>query len=357
MVEKIGAVMVIGGGVGGIQAALDLAESGYFVYLVDSSPTIGGVMAQLDKTFPTNDCSMCILSPKLVECGRHLNIEIISNAEIRKVEGEAGNFRVELVKKARYVDPSKCTGCGECAKHCPVRAIDTFNEGLSRRAAIYIKYPQAVPRAFVIDREKCIGCGLCERVCLAGAIKYTDEDQAEGVNVGAIILCPGYELFDARQVFNYGYSRYPNVVTSIEFERILSASGPYKGYLLRPSDRDIPEKIAFIQCVGSRDITYNRGYCSSVCCTYAIKEAIIAKEHSPVGLDVTIFYMDMRTYGKGFDRYYQRAKDEYGIKFVRSKVYEVKGVDTTGDLILRYTGEDGRVFEDRFDLVVLSVGF
>ena len=196
--NKIGAVLVAGGGIGGMQASIDLAESGYLVYLVDSSSTIGGVMAQLDKTFPTNDCSMCILSPKLVECGRHLNINVLTNTEIKGIEGEAGDFQVALAKKPRYIDIEKCTGCGECAKHCPTRGINSFNQGLSKRAAVYIKYPQAVPLAFVIDREKCIGCGLCEKVCLAGAVKYKDEEEGDSINVGSVILSPGYELFNAR---------------------------------------------------------------------------------------------------------------------------------------------------------------
>ncbi|MBC8275404.1 MAG: CoB--CoM heterodisulfide reductase iron-sulfur subunit A family protein, partial [Chloroflexi bacterium] len=346
---------MVGGGIGGIQASLDLAESGYLVYLVDSTSSIGGVMAQLDKTFPTNDCSMCILSPKLVECGRHLNINVLTNTEIKGVEGEAGDFQITLAKKPRYIDVEKCTGCGECAKHCPTRGISSFNQGLSRRAAIYIKYPQAVPLAYMIDKEKCIGCGLCEKVCLAGAVRYTDEEESDTINVGSIILCPGYELFDAGAYYDYGYARYPNVVTSLEFERILSASGPYQGNLLRPSDRDIPEKIAFIQCVGSRDA--HNPYCSSVCCTYAIKEAMIAKEHSAVPVDVTIFFMDMRTYGKDFDRYYERAKVESQIGFIRAKVHDIEERDGTGDLVVKFAAEDGGIRTEDFNLVVLSVGF
>jgi len=355
MGEKVGAVLVVGGGIGGIQASLDLAEMGYFVHLVDSSPVIGGIMAQLDKTFPTNDCSMCILSPKLVECGRHLNINLITNAEVKGIEGEAGDFLVTITKKARYIDVEKCTGCGECSKHCPVRSIDQFNQGLGRRSAIYVPFPQAVPRAFVIDKDKCIGCGLCEKVCLAGAVKYADEDQIDTLNVGAVILCPGYELCDMGAFYQYGYTRYPNVVTGLEFERMLSASGPFKGHLLRPSDREIPERVAFIQCVGSRDSKHP--YCSSVCCTYAVKESIVAKEHAPIDLKETIFFMDMRTYGKDFDKYYNRAKDEYGIRFVRSKVFEVEEKDGTGNLTIKYLTEDNKLMSEEFELVVLSSGF
>jgi len=229
---KIGAVLVVGGGIGGVQASLDLAESGYLVYLVDTSPSIGGVMAQLDKTFPTNDCAACILSPKLVECGRHLNINLLTNAEVKGIEGEAGNFQVEVSTKPRYIDAEKCTGCGECAKHCPARAISEYDQGLRQRTAIYVTYAQAVPRTYVIDREKCIGCGLCEKMCIAGAVKYVDKEEIEILNVGAVVLCPGYELCDPKPYYEFGYSRYPNVVTSLEFERLLSATGPYKGICL-----------------------------------------------------------------------------------------------------------------------------
>ncbi len=351
----VGAVMVVGGGIGGMQASLDLAEAGFLVYLVDNSPTIGGYMAQLDKTFPTNDCSMCIMSPKLVECGRHINVRIISNSEVESVEGEPGNFKVTLIRRPRYIDEEKCTGCGECGKHCPVSATDVYNEGLSRRAAVYIKYAQAIPKVFVIDREQCIGCGLCEKVCLAKAVNYGDQERKETIEVGSIILSPGYEVFDAAGRPEFGYGVFDNVVTSIEFERLLSASGPYRGHLLRPSDGTIPEKIAFIQCVGSRDATCGNDYCSSICCMYATKEAIIAKEH--VGfVKPTIFYMDLRAYGKGFDLYYERARDEYGVRFIRCMVSRIRERFKTRDLVITYIDEAGEIREEEFNLVVLSVG-
>ena len=354
--DKTGAVLVIGGGIGGIQAALDLAESGFYVYLVEQSPAVGGVMAKLDKTFPTNDCSMCILSPKLVECGRHLNISIMTNAEVKDIKGKAGNFQVALAKKARYIDIDKCTGCGDCAKHCPVRTTNSFDEGLSNRAAVYVKYPQAVPRAYAIDREKCIGCGLCDKVCLAKAVQYSDKEEIQTINVGSVILCPGYGLPDVALMRNYGYGKYPNVVTSIEFERMLSASGPYQGELLRPSDRDIPQKIAFIQCVGSRDLNQGKGYCSGVCCTYAIKEAVVAKEHSHIPLDTAIFFMDMRTFGKGFEAYYERAMSEQGVRFIRCRPSMIEEIPETKNLRIKYETEDGKLTKEEFDLVVLSIG-
>ncbi|MEO0106486.1 MAG: 4Fe-4S binding protein, partial [candidate division WOR-3 bacterium] len=274
MNQKIGAVLVVGGGIGGIQSALDLANSGFKVYLIDSAPAIGGIMAMLDKTFPTNDCSMCIMAPKLVECARHLNIKIIPDAKIEGLSGDAGNFVVKVRKRARYVDTTKCTGCGECKKHCPIEIADRFNQGLTNRKSVYIEYPQAVPAVYAIDKNNCIGCGVCEKLCLAGAIKYKDNDLVEDINVGAIILSPGVDIFDPKVYTKFGYGIYKNVVTSLEFERILSASGPFSGHLLRPYEGKVPKKIAFVQCVGSRDPQVGKNYCSSVCCTYAIKEAI-----------------------------------------------------------------------------------
>ncbi len=353
--QKVGAVLVVGGGVAGIQASLDLADSGFKVYLIDQGSSIGGVMAQLDKTFPTNDCSMCILSPKLVATGRHPNITILTNAEIIGLDGEAGNFEVKLRKRSRYIIEDKCNGCGVCAQKCPIEAIDTYNEGLSNRSAIYVEYPQAVPLKYMIDREKCIGCGTCYEICKAKAIDYDQQDSEATLNVGSIILALGFETFDAKLKSEYGYGRYANVVTSIEFERILSASGPYGGLVLRASDGEIPKKIAFIQCVGSRDFQLGNNYCSAACCMYGMKEAVIAKEHTPSKLDCTIFYMDMRAYGKEFDAYYNRAKEEWGIKFVRSRVAGVTEDPKTGNLFVHYV-EDETPKTEEFDMVVLSIG-
>jgi len=358
--DKVGAVMVVGGGIAGIQASLDLAESGYKVYLVERSPAIGGTMAQLDKTFPTNDCSMCILSPKLVECARHRNIEVITYANVQDVNGEPGNFTVSVKKRARYVNEELCTGCGVCQEKCPSKAPSEFEQGLGLRKAIYVPYAQAVPNVPVIDRDICIyfqkgKCRACEMFCKAKAIDFTQTDQIVEIKVGAIILCPGFDEFDASIFTNYGYGIFPNVLTSIQFERLLSASGPFQGQLIRPSDKKPPQKIAWIQCVGSRDthIAAN-SYCSSVCCTYAIKEAMVAKEHSSIPLETAIFYIDIRTHGKGFERYYERAEKEQGVRFIRSRIHSVYQ-DSEGDLILRYVDEN-KIKEEKFCLLVLSVG-
>lgn len=353
--QKTGAVLVVGGGVAGVQAALDAADLGFKVYLVEQSSSIGGVMGQLDKTFPTNDCSMCILAPKLVEAGRHPNIILLTNANVEGLSGEPGNFKVEIKRKSRYINEEKCNGCGVCAQKCLVEAIDTYNKGLSDRSAIYIEFPQAVPLKYVIDREKCIGCGICKEICKAGAIEYEQEDSSATIRVGSIILAPGFETFNAALKTEYGYGRFPNVVTSIEFERILNASGPYGGIVLRPSDGEMPKKIAFIQCVGSRDAQLGNSYCSAACCMYSIKEAIITGEHVPTKVERAIFYMDIRSYGKEFDAYYNRAREEYGIRFVRSRVASIREDPLTNNLFLHYVESEEPKTEE-FDMVVLSVG-
>jgi heterodisulfide reductase subunit A len=360
--KKIGAVMVVGGGVTGIQAALDLANSGYFVYLIEKSGAIGGAMAQLDKTFPTDDCSMCIIAPKLVECGRNPNIRIMTLSEIAGVSGTAGNFTVTVKEQPRYVDLDRCISCGICADKCPKKVPDTYNAGTGWRKAVFLKYPQAVPLKYQIDSENCLqlkkagSCGLCETVCDAGAINFADTEKLHTFSVGALVLAPGFEPFDPESAGIWGFGKFPNVVTSLQLERYLSATGPTEGNLVRPSDGKPVRRIAFLQCVGSRDENKcGKGYCSSICCMAAIKEASLAKEQMP-GLAASIFYMDMRTHGKGFDRYYQKAKTELGVRFVRCRVHGIEPQGKTGDLRLRYINEQGRQVEEYYDLVVLSVG-
>ena len=545
-----GAVLVVGGGISGMQSALDLANSGLKVYLVENSPAIGGKMAQLDKTFPTNDCSMCIVSPKLVEVGRHRNIELLTHSELKELNGDAGNFTAKVVQHARYVDVDKCTGCGlcelvcpvthissfpfkaddepkkkklrakdkrlitceapveptaehawtftvddekcsqcgachraclqdaitwqkkenasidqekctgcgaclvacpekyqaitvsdapelekslgaaisersfrlkqsffkreskdcvrcglcaitcknvmkigalkmveegiqagvdicqvcgACVSHCPVDFLsmdkvtskvpqplyDDFNENLSLRKPVNIYYPQAVPRVPVIDEQSCVqlntgACGTCSTICGVGAIEYTHREIEKEISIGSVIFSPGIEVFDAKKRGEYGYGTYENVVTSIEFERLLSASGPTSGVVARPSDGAHPKKIAWIQCVGSRDHSCNRDYCSSVCCMYATKEAFIAREHDS-NIEPTIFFIDMRSFGKNFDEYITRA-EEKNVRLVRAMVSRVYEDPVTGNLELRYVDESGKKMTEDFDMVVLSVG-
>jgi heterodisulfide reductase subunit A len=348
--------LVIGGGIAGIQAALDLADNGIKVVVVESGPSIGGRMSQLDKTFPTMDCSMCIESPKMSEVGRHPNIELIRNAEVEKIEGEAGDFRVRIRQKNTMVT-NECTGCGDCVPVCPVAVPNEFDLGLTTRKAIYTPFPQAVPSKYVVDTAICLNspnvetCDKCVRACEPDCIDFNlPREVTCTVNVGSIIVTTGMKVLDPRALEEYGYGKYPDVMTSLEFERMLSANGPTEGELIKLSNGEVPKKIIFVQCVGSRD-TRNYEYCSRVCCTYSIKEALLAKDH--VGdLDITILYMDIRAYGKGFERFYERAVSE-GIRFLRgrpAKVYQ-----ENSDLKVRLEDTlEGDKKELEADLVVLA---
>ncbi len=357
----IGSVLVVGGGIGGIQASLDLANAGYLVHLVESKPAIGGVMSTLDKTFPTNDCSMCILSPKLVEVGRHKNIRIHSLCDIQAVEGEAGNFSITLRNRPRYIDTDKCIACGKCAEKCPKKVSNAFNQGLDNRKAAYVLYPQAVPLKYAIDPDHCIflkngKCRACEKFCPAGAVDFSQKETIDIVQVGAVILAPGFHPYDPSHLDRYGFGRLKNVVTSMQFERILSASGPFEGHLVRPSDHKEPRSIAWLQCIGSRDVREDsHPYCSSVCCMYAIKEAVIAKEHAPYDLDCAVFFMDMRTHGKEFERCYDTAKTKQGVRFVRSRIHTIAPA-ADDDVEVRYITEDGTIQTETFSMIVLSIG-
>ncbi|MEW6697615.1 MAG: FAD-dependent oxidoreductase [Bacillota bacterium] len=359
--KQIGAVLVVGGGISGMQSALDLAESGYRVYLVEKKPAIGGTMARLDKTFPTNDCAMCTMSPKLVDVGRHLNIEIITGAELVGLEGEPGNFKAKVLQQARCVSLEKCIGCGACAEECPVKVDDDFDGGLGKRKAVYKLYAQATPNAYAVDKNKCLkiknpkACGKCLKACPAGAIDHSMPDETLELAVGAVVLSPGFEPMDGNLREEFGWGRFPNVLTSLQFERLLSASGPTMGHLVRPSDHVEPKKIAFIQCAGSRDSAKGNDYCSAVCCMYATKHAIIAQEHEP-GLETKIFYMDVRAYGKDFEKYYDRARIQHDVKYEKAMISSVKEDPATKNLLVKYRNADGSFSEEEFDMVVLSVG-
>ncbi|MBI2859513.1 MAG: CoB--CoM heterodisulfide reductase iron-sulfur subunit A family protein [Chloroflexi bacterium] len=358
--RKIGTVMVVGGGVSGVQASLDLAATGYKVCLVDEAPTIGGRMAQLDKTFPTNDCSTCILSPKLVECYRNPNIRIITNATVKSIDGDAGNFSVKLVQKPRYVDESKCVGCGNCSRYCPLKIPDPFNQNISETKAIRIPFAQAVPMASVIDPERCLflknrECKICFPVCKNKAIDFKQVEKEVVVDAGALILSTGYRPFDPSQKYEYGYGRYKNVITSLEYERLSTASGPSKGEIRRPSDGSRPDKIAWIQCVGSRDAVSGNHYCSAVCCTYTAKQVVLAKEHYP-DVSAAVFFNDIRAFGKGFDEFHEKARGLPGVRFLWSAASVVGEDPASGRLSLRYCKDGDEVVTESFDLVVLSVG-
>jgi len=356
----VGSVMVVGAGIAGMQASLDLADAGFRVYLVEKGPSIGGKMAQLDKTFPTNDCSMCILSPKLSECGRNVNIDIITLATVKSISGTPGRFKVVLHKEPRYVDESKCTNCGLCSQYCPTLVPDKYNEGLAYTKCIHLPFTQAIPAVPIVEPDTCLYlkdqmCQICTLACAYDAIDFKQKPEDIELEVGAIILAPGYEIFDAHLRGEFGYGRYANVITALEFERLISASGPYFGHVKRPSDRKEPKRIAWIQCVGSRDRALKRGYCSSVCCMYATKEAILAKEHIP-DLEASIFFIDVRAFGKGYEQYYERAKEQYGVKYIKSHISTVKEDPNTKNLIITYLDESGKKKETEFELVVLSVG-
>lgn len=346
---------------GGIRAALNLAEAGRDVVLVDKSYAIGGLMASLDRTFPTNNCDLCTLSPRLSESGRQLHIELLTMTEVDSLEGGVGNFKANVTSRPRYIDLHKCTACGECHRQFP--GCVRFTPGLDHRAPTCMRYPQATPYAFSIDIDKCENIEDLVRVCPAGAILPDDKPRAREVDAGSVILAPGSELFDPKGLDTYGYGIYPNVVTSMEYERILSASGPTGGALVRPSDGKKPRNVAWIQCVGSRGLQEGfNPYCSSACCMYALKEAMVTRERFLEDIQTTIFYMDMRTYGKDYELYLQRAKNDYGVRLVRSRPHSIEpafkdGV-MTGGLDIAYMPYGASHPEAReFDMVVLTVGF
>ncbi len=351
------AALVIGGGIAGIQASLDLADMGIRVHLVERTPSIGGRMAQLDKTFPTNDCSTCILSPKMNDCARHPNITLHTYAEVTALDGTPGDFSATVLKHPRYVDETKCTGCGECVQKCPSKVPDEFDMGLRQRKAIYLPFLQAVPQVMTIDPQHCIylergKCGACVKVCQAGAVDFEQTEQTITLHVGAVVLATGFDFFDPTSLTQFSYEQCPNVITALEYERLISASGPTGGHLLRPSDGEPAKRIGFIQCVGSRDVRYQI-FCSAVCCMHSSKQAVLAAEHDPE-VESYVFYTDFRASGKGFREYVARAGREYGVHYVRSRVARIEDDESHNPIIRYEDAETSRPAQMTVDLAVLA---
>lgn len=347
--------LVVGAGIAGIQAALDLADRGFTVYLVEKNPSIGGRAAQLSKIFPNLECAACTLTPKMLEVDKHRNIRLFTFSEVKDVRREGKIFRVKILRKPRYVDETKCTGCGICAQHCPVEVANDFDERIGVRNAIYVPFSYAVPQVYIIDKEHCLKCDLCQNVCTNKAVNLQQGPETIEVEVGAIIVATGYSPFDPRKNEEYGFGKCDNVLTGLSLERLLTLSGPTGGHVLRLSDGRIPQKVAFVQCVGPKDKDSRNLYCSKVCCMYATKMAELLKEQVPTA-DITIYYPDSLAEGDGFDQFYERAKSEFGVKYQKAQVNEVVE-KTAHNLLLRLRNiESNENIEDEVDMVVLSTG-
>jgi heterodisulfide reductase subunit A len=358
----VGKVIVVGGGIGGIQCALDLADTGFYVYLIEKSHSLGGKMARLDKTFPTNDCSTCIFSPKLVQAAGHANIEILPLSRILEISGGPGRFTAQIKKQPRYINEKKCITCGKCAEKCPKKVLDPFNGELGTRKAAFLTFPQAVPLKYALDAEYCLyltkgKCGVCQKICPADAVEFDQKPEIFNIDAGAVVISTGLELALTAQEGEFGFGRYKNVVTSMQYERMLSATGPYGGHLKRPSDGNVPQKVAWIQCVMSRDPARNRPFCSSVCCMHAAKQAVLTCLHESE-TQTTIYFMDLRAHGKGFDDYIDRAQHQHGVRTRRSMISQVYLNPENENLIIEtFDHHLNEKREDEFDLIVLSSGF
>ncbi|HDJ26630.1 MAG TPA: CoB--CoM heterodisulfide reductase iron-sulfur subunit A family protein [Candidatus Bathyarchaeota archaeon] len=346
--------VVIGGGIAGITAALDLADAGVHVYLVERSPSIGGHMAQLDKTFPTLDCSACILTPKMVSVARHPNVELLTYSEVIEARRVETGFNVKVLKKARYVDEARCTGCGACTEHCPIEVPSEFDACLGPRRAIYIPFPQAVPKVALIDRDHCIMCGLCRLVCEAGAIDFNQKDEELEIRAGAMVIATGMGLLDVKKLPEFAAIRSPNLVTHLQLERLLSSSGPTGGRVLRPSDGKEPRSVVIITCVGSRDERANP-YCCRIGCSVAIKQAFLLKERLGPETEVFICFTDMRAYGRGLEEFYARAREE-GVRFIRGSPSDMDALPDGSIRLAVFDQSTGKLLEIKADLVVLVVG-
>ncbi|MFQ6074988.1 MAG: FAD-dependent oxidoreductase [Candidatus Bathyarchaeia archaeon] len=337
-------ILVIGGGIAGIQASLDLANRGFEVYLVERNPSIGGKIAQLDCSVCTLelplDCSICPLRPKMIESYYHQNIKLLTYSEVKEIAGSAGDFKTKILRSPRFVEEERCTGCRDCIKVCPVEVPNEFDMGLGMRKAVYMPFPQAVPPITIIDKDHCLyflrrECRECEKVCQANATAFDQEPEEVEVEAKAIILATGFDLFDPSTIKEYGYKMHENVITTLEFERLSSVYGPTRGKLIRPSDKTTPDKVAFIHCVGSRSIRLGTPFCSGICCMYTVKDANLVKIHEPK-TDVYVFYMDLRVFGKGYQEFINKAVGEWGINYIRGRPGGITEDPQTKDLTIWY---------------------
>jgi heterodisulfide reductase subunit A len=346
--------LVIGGGIAGLQAALDLSEQGYEVLLVEREPSIGGVMVGLNKVFPTLDCSSCICTPRMAEAAHHPRIQLQTWSEVQRVEKDGEGFRVEVVRKPRYVDEDKCLGCDECELVCPIDVPHEFDYGLGARRAVYVPHANAIPHKAVLDLEHCVYCGKCEKACPTEAFDWAQQPRVDETRVGAVVVSTGLQITPMERKQEYGGGRFPNVLSPLAMERLQSSNGPY-GRVLRPSDGRIPRTIAYVQCAGSRDRSIGVPYCSRVCCMYALKQALLLR-HYLHDVEVTLYCMDIRAFGKGYEQFYRRALRE-GVRVVKGKVAKIQEL-ADHDLLLRVEriDADGGLEEHRYDLVVLAQG-